>query len=392
MNCLSRVSAPLLLLGALAMSACAPSTTGSSGTRTAPAPEGGIVDPNKPVTVAFLAPSTAANAGAANLGKALVNAARMAAVDAKDPTLQLRFYDTRGEAGAARTAAEQAIADGAKLILGPLFGANTKAIASIAAREQVKIISFSTDSTIAGNPVFLSGFLPEIEAKRISQFARARGLGALGVLHRNDSYGAVSLAGAQSSGVPIVASTEYERTSPGITAGVNKFVRQVRQNGARAVLLADSGQALRLIGSLMNTGGAPQPGTKYLGLGQWDSKITLQEPSLRGGWFPAPDPAALRRFVTKYRGSYGSVPPSLAVLGYDAVQITAQMLANARAGGSTAPFTTAALTRPQGFRGIVGPVRFNADGRGERSMAILEVGARNFNVIDPAPAVFAAGS
>ncbi|MEO1493264.1 MAG: penicillin-binding protein activator [Pseudomonadota bacterium] len=389
---LSRVSAPLLLLGALAMAACAPSTTGSGNAGTAPSPNTRSIDVNQPVVVAFLAPSTAANAGAANLGRSLVNAARMAAVDAKDPTLQLKFYDTRGEAGAARTAVEQAVADGAQLILGPLFGANTRAIASVAAREQLKVISFSTDSTVAGDPVYLSGFLPEIEAKRISQFARARGLNALGVLHRSDSYGAVSLAGAQASGVPIVASTEYERTTPGITTGVNQFARQARQNGARAVLLADSGQALRLIGSLMTTNGVGQPGTKYLGLGQWDSKITLQEPSLRGGWFPAPDPAALRRFVTKYRQAYGAVPPSLAVLGYDAVQIAAQMLANARATGSSNPFDTAALTRPQGFRGAVGPVRFNSDGRGERAMAILEVGERNFNVLDPAPAVFAAGS
>lgn len=389
---LTRVSAPLLLLGALAMSACAPSTSGSAGSGTAPQPSERTVDPNQPVVVALLAPSTATNAGAANLGKALVNAARMAAADAKDPTMQLRVYDTKGEAGTARAAAEQAVADGASLILGPLFGANTKAIASVAAREKIKIISFSTDSSVAGDPVYLSGFLPEIEAKRISQFARARGLGSLGVLHRSDGYGQLSLAGAQASGVPIVATTEYERTSPGITSGVNQFVPQVRQNGARAVLLADSGQALRLIGSLMNTSGVPQPGTKYLGLGQWDSKITLQEPSLRGGWFPAPDPAALRRFVTKYRKAYGAVPSSLAVLGYDAVQITAQMLANARANGSTTPFSTASMTRPQGFRGVVGPVRFNGDGRGERGMAILEVGERNFTVVDPAPAVFAAGS
>ena len=98
------------------------------------------VEPTQPVIIALLAPSTAKNAGAAQLGLSLGNAARMAAGDLNDPLLQLRVYDTGGQAETARAAANKAIADGARLILGPLFSNNTKAVAGPAAENGIKVI------------------------------------------------------------------------------------------------------------------------------------------------------------------------------------------------------------------------------------------------------------
>ena len=133
-------------------------------------------------------------------------------------------------------------------------------------------------------------------------------------------------------------------------------------------------------------------GCHYLGLGQWNSAATLGSSKLRNAWFPAPDPNAMQAFVSRYQASFGATPPPLAVLGYDAVSVVSQMLRLAQSSGSRAPFSTAAITRPQGFSGVVGPIRFNRSGLGERGMAILEVGANEFNVIDPAPRTFGGGS
>jgi ABC-type branched-subunit amino acid transport system substrate-binding protein len=386
----------VVLVSAVSLAACAPRVSAPSNPAN---PQGGggggssaQVDPTQPVTVAVLTPQTASNAGAARLGKALANAARMAAADAGQPNLKLKIYDTRGEAGTARASAERAIAAGAKLIIGPLFGANTRAIASLAAARGVKVISFSTDSSIAGDPVYLSGFLPEVAAQRISQFARSRGYSTLGVLYPQTAYGQTALSGAQSSGVPIVTSIGYPRTNDGIPPATSQFSQEVRQNGAQAVLLAESGQALQYVGALINSNGVSRRSYKYLGLGEWDSKLTLQEGSLLGGWFPAPDPTQMRNFVEKYQRAYQSVPPSLAVLGYDAVQMAAQMLATARRDGSTDVFGAQAITRPEGFRGAVGPIRFRPDGVGVRGMAVLEVGQGTFTLVDPAPPSVGLGS
>ena len=54
-------------------------------------------------------------------------------------------------------------------------------------------------------------------------------------------------------------------------------------------------------------------------------------------------------------------------------------------------FTAAALTDPNGFTGVTGIFRFDADGYCERGLAILSVGADGFTVGSPAPATFQHG-
>jgi branched-chain amino acid transport system substrate-binding protein len=381
-----------MTVGLLTTAACAPITSAGGGATPADAPQG-RVDVGQPVVVALLTPSSSSNPGAAQLGQALENAARMAAADLDDPLLRLQVYDTGGDAGRAAAAANQAAADGAALILGPLFAESTRAVAGSASGNGLNVISFSTDSSVAGGPVFLSGFLPEMAARRISGYARSQGYGPLGVLYPQTPYGQLALRGAEAAvGPAIVVRTSYPRTNEGIPPATGAFATQVQQTGARGLLIAESGQGLQYVAALLGEAGLGAPNQRFLGLGEWDTRSTLETPVLAGGWFASADPQALRGFVERYRGRYGTVPPQLAVLGYDAVQIAGQLLAEARQTGSADPFAQAAITRPQGFTGAVGPIRFLPDGLGERGMAILEVGAGVFQVIDPAPVAFGAGS
>ncbi len=388
---LSRLTALSALFLGVALSACAP-VHNPREARLPDARRAPTHNVAQPVTVALLAPSTAANPGAAQLGQAIVNAARMAQAEVNDPMLTLRVYDTGGDPGRAAAAASQAAGEGAKLILGPLFSSSTGAVARTASGANLNVLSFSTDSSVAGGPVFLTGFLPDMAARRVTSFARSRGYDSFGILYPETDYGRVALAGAESiAGGNLVVRTSYPRTAEGIPPAANEFAAQVRQNGARALLIPESGQGLQYVASLLTEQGAGAPDHKFLGLGEWDSRTTLESPELVGGWFPSSDPGALRAFVERYRGRYGSVPPQLAFLGYDAVQIAEQLLVEARRTGAE-PFSREAITRAQGFRGAVGPIRFLQDGRGERGMAILEVGENAFQVIDPTPTAFGAGS
>ena len=388
---LSRMSAGMVLLaGALALAACAPQSITTRTGRTTQAPP---VDPAQPVKFAFLAPATASNEGAATLGRALINAARMAVSDLNDPTVELVVLDTGGQPGRAANAARQAAGSGAKIILGPLFSASTRAVASTAAANDIKVISFSTDSGVAGDPVYLSGFLPQKEAARVIGFARARGISTTGILYPLTVSGEVAYQGAQdAAGVNLVAATGFDRTAEGIVAGAADFAGRVRTTGAQGLMVAESGRALVFAMDQLAENGIEAGEFRFLGLGQWNSRSILGSSRFAGSWFPAPDPGAMDAFVRRYRQRYGEIPPPLAVLGYDAVAIAGQMLADARATGSRQPFSTEAITRPRGFRGIVGPVRFGRDGLGERAMVILEVGQSEFDIVDPAPIAFGAGS
>jgi branched-chain amino acid transport system substrate-binding protein len=396
----------LLLVGGLAFSvaSCGPTTmsrsapsTLPSGTQTNRTLPPGSVDPNQPVVVALLAPLTAGDPGAANVGNALANAARMAAVDLSDPRLDLRIYDTGGNSQTARAMAQRAVGEGAALILGPLFGANTGGVGDVARASGINVISFSTDSTVAGGPVYLSGFLPEAEARRIVGYAASRGLDRIAVFYPQTSYGAAALRSteeaASSTGARVVAASGYSRTFQGIQVGSRPFADVAIGAGAAAILLPDGGLAmLGSAGAFMDYNGLDPATVQYLGLGQWNSNDTLQEPALRGGWFPAPDPNRLKNFSRLYAARHGAQPPFVAVLGYDAVQVAGQLLSDARRNGSFTPFGRAELTRFEGFQGALGPLRFEQNGLNHRALAIMQVRARGFEILDPAPARLDLGS
>ena len=375
---------------------CAAAIVGGCATGSGSGPSGSGSEPVSrtagPAQVALLAPLGAANPGAAGVADAIVKAAQLAVEQNGSGVVDLRILDTRGDAGQAAAAAQQAVAGGAEIILGPLFGANTPAVAQIARAAGIKVVSFSTDTTVAGDPVYVSGFTPEANVRRILDFASRQGLSRVAVYAPSEPGGDAAVRGvarhAGPAGVQIVAETRYPRSVQDIERTAPIFAASARQAGAQALLLPDFGEGLPFVASFMNANGLPQPDVRYLGIGQWAARTTLGKPELLGGWFAGADPQAAATFAARYRARYGETPPFIAVLGYDAVSMVIQLL---RA-DPTAGFDTAAITRPQGFAGGVGPFRFNRDGQAERGLAILEVGATDFRVIEPAPASFGAGS
>lgn len=359
------------------------------------APTGPAIAPGQTAIVALLVPLTGENADAAALGAAMQNAARMAVAELGPAArIELRVYDTAADPATTTTVTKQALAEGAALILGPLFSANASAAGAVAQPSGVSVISFSTDSAIGGNGLFLSGYSPEAEASRIIGFAKARGIATFGVLYPETPYGRAALAAARDTAGPgaITAELGYARSFEGIQAASGDFAPLYNAARPAGLLMPESGQGLRTLGAFLDYYGISAGGTRYLGLGQWNSGETLKEPALQGGWFPAPDPDRVDAFAARYRAQHGETPNILASLAYDGVLIAAQALEEAARTGSSAPFTMEALTRPAGFRGAFGPIRFRPDGVVERGMAILEVGPGGFRVIDPAPGAFGAGS
>ncbi len=123
---------------------------------------------------------------------------------------------------------------------------------------------------------------------------------------------------------------------------------------------------------------------KFLGTGLWDDASLTREPPLAGAWFPAPPPEAHAQFLTRYRRAYGTTPPRIASLGYDAVSLAIALSALPE----DERFTPQALTNPQGFAGVDGIFRFMPGGETERGLAVLEIRPTGAVVIDPAPTSF----
>src|SRR6266571_3262767 len=142
------------------------------------------------VKVGLILPlSAAGNAGVAALS--MKNSAEMALAEFTSPNLQLLLKDDGGTAQGAQAAAQQAIDEGAEIILGPLFAVSVGAAGQVARARGIPVIAFSTDTSVASRGVYLLSFLPESDVERIVEYATANGKRSFAALVPENAYGSV---------------------------------------------------------------------------------------------------------------------------------------------------------------------------------------------------------
>ena len=124
------------------------------------------------VRVGLLLPLSG-SAGA--LGRDMLDAAQMALFDVGDNDLVLLPRDTGDTPEGARTAAAEVIAQGAEVILGPLFGPGVAAVSPLATQADIRVLAFSNDASVATDGTFLLGFRPEEQVRRVIDYALAGG-------------------------------------------------------------------------------------------------------------------------------------------------------------------------------------------------------------------------
>ncbi|HEY0266741.1 MAG TPA: penicillin-binding protein activator, partial [Rhizomicrobium sp.] len=318
------------------------------------------------------------------LAQSMVKAAQLAMFDAGNRNILLMTADEGNGGPAAAAAAQQLLAQGAEIIIGPLFGPSVAAVAPIARDRGVPVLAFSTEKSVAGNGTYLLSFLPQNEVRRVVGYAAANGHHQFAALVPQTAYGDV-VGPAFTESVAAVHGNvvDVERFAPNAGA-VAEPSSAVAKSGADAVLIAQGGVILRAIGPTLSLDGASRDKVKLLGTGLWDDPVLTREASLQGGWYAAPQPEADAQFIAKYRAAFGTAPATLASLSYDAMSLVA-LLAQ---GAPYHRFTQAALMDPNGFAGVNGIFRFNPDGTSERGLAVLEMNPAGPVVVSPAPTTF----
>src|SRR3977135_503803 len=124
------------------------------------------------VRVGLLLPLSA-NGNAGLAGQSMRNAAELALAEFNKPNIQLLVKDDGGTAQGAQQAAQQALDEGAEIILGPLFAHSVSQVGQVARGRGVPVIAFSTDSNVAGRGGYLLGFLPWADGERLRGYGRA---------------------------------------------------------------------------------------------------------------------------------------------------------------------------------------------------------------------------
>jgi ABC-type branched-subunit amino acid transport system substrate-binding protein len=383
----TRRTAVGLILGAPLLGACAGGPI--SNPFATPQPEGPAGPQQQPLAVGdgqvkvglILPLSAAGNAGVA--AQSMKNAAEMALAEFQNPNIQLLIKDDGGSPQGAQQVTQQAIGEGAEIILGPLFAASVPATAQLTRARGISVIAFSTDSSVAGRGVYLLSFLPESDVNRIVDYSASIGKKSFAALLPDNAYGnVVEAAFKQAVGRKgrIVA---FEKYSVDRAAAARTVAQSL--GSADALFIADDGESVVASVDALAAAGANLRNIQLLGTGLWDNPRVYASPALQGGLYAAPDPSGFRAFSSRYRAKYGADPVRTATLAYDAVALVAAL---SKQGAQR--FAPETLTNPSGFAGIDGLFRFRSDGSNERGLAVMKVASGGSTPVAGSPKSFGA--
>jgi len=374
---------PLLMLVALFCSlwlaAC--ETTGTAG--------GPRIDTRAAVPVALLVPQTGTGDAPA-LSRSLENAARLAMGDLQGARIDLRVYDTAGQPQQAANAAVQAVQDGARIIIGPVFAQSAAAAGNAVAGRGINVLSFSNNTAIAGRNVFVLGNTFDNTANRLVRHAVAQGRGNILIAHARDASeeaGRDAIQRAiQANGASVAGVTGFDLSQQGVINAVPAISSQARSSGANALFLTSgTSGAIPFLAELLPENGVNPSNVQFIGLQRLDIPESARTLSgLQGAWFAMPDPSLAAQFGARYQATYGAPPHPIAGLAYDAVAAIGALVSQ----GQSDALTAQALTQPSGFAGVNGVFRLLPNGTNQRALAVGQIQNNQVIVIDPAPRSF----
>ena len=374
----------ILPIFAILLSACDPAALGGLASQGGPK-----IDPNAPVPVALLIP----RGGSASddlLAKNLENAARLAIRDLDGVQIDLRVYGTAGKASTAATAAAQAVADGAKIILGPVYGEAANAAGVAVAKAGVNVLSFSNNTTIAGGNVFILGSTFETTANRLVSYAKRSGKDKIVILHADNIGGQLGRNAIQqaiaANGATMSGTVGYALSQEAVQAAIPKVKATMTSSGANALFMtANSATALPLLAELLPSVGVKNSTSQFIGLTRWDIPAqTLAMPGIQGGWFALPDPDASAAFASRYTATYGERPLDIAGLAFDGLAAVGSLVKS----GKRNALSASALTQGAGFKGSNGIFRLRPDGTNQRGLAVATIRNNQVVLLEAAPKAF----
>ena len=278
---------------------------------------------------------------------------------------ELLTLDTAGTAEGAQAAVAQALRGNARIIIGPLFAAESRAAARAAGA--IPVLSFSNDEELIGSGAFLLGITATQSVGAILGYARSRGVRRVAVLGGPSRWSAQgSAAAARFQGVGGLD----VRLLPEATGTADLLAALRRAGGGElpdALLVTEGGDALLAAARATAASGLQLLGTQQT--------LDLPAQDVSGAWLSGPDPAALSTLAQRYRAAGTSSPGLLAALANDAMTIVETL----REAG-VVDRSALLAARPASL--IAGAIRFAADGSATRDLPILAAGANGYIRVD----------
>lgn len=367
----------------------------------------------------------------AGVGEDLLKGMQLALFDKAPENLIIYPEDTKGSAAGARAAAEKLLRLGANVLIGPLTAAAVDAVSPFADSARVPMLALSSDHAVAGPHTFLMSYLPQNQAKLVARHMVNAGHEVIAPLIPADAYGHNMLDAFSTEVVAMGASlTQPIMYDPNATDISNQLgdLLQLEQAQAKldeelnalekeyvllgeamadssltrleelrnarpepivtfdAIFLPASAKNLQLLAAQLAFYDIDAVHMPLFGPTRWHDERLLRNRAeyLRTARFVHPPIAGLEAFERKFADTYGRKPAAISVLGYDALAVLAQILADT----PLEHFSILdALQRDEGFHGLSGNWRWTESGKPQRQYDVLEIYSKGFKTAFKAPQV-----
>ena len=360
-----------------------------------------IAKPEQGVRAAILAPL---EGRAASIGREMQYGAELAIFTLDNQKIDLTFHDT---SQGINTAMNAAMLQKPDVIIGPLFAENTRRAKQVAQIANIPVLSFSNDSSVAGQGAWLFGQTPEQEIETVLRYAldhitpledALRDKLSVGLIVQDNPYGQRINQHAEG-----ILRTQGNVTAEKLTlsddvlaeeTALRKSVKAMTQwfspssEGAErpprfdiVIIAGDISFGLR-IAPVLSWYDLDPSKVKYLGTSQWMAASILQEPSLEGGWFASQPVAASDDFQLLWTATNQGYPSKYAMMSFDAVALISTIDSDQGAGFD------GILSNGSGFNGFSGAFKLTPDGGNMRQLEIRQIKPGGFDVIVPASTSF----
>ncbi len=329
---------------------------GAIGSLTASGPGSG----EGPGQAALLLPLSGRSA---ELGQMLQTAASLGG----GPGIGIDIFDSGSSPEEAAAAAQTAVNGGAKMIVGPVFGAQAQAVARVVPNS-VPVVTLSNDASLAGSGIYVFGVTPAHSAQAVLSLAAQRNLRDMAIVVPPGEFGQQSIAAVTQMAAPL---------------GIVLRPAIVRSDAAGLVdALSAGGAGLPDAAYIPTADGTLAPfvnalagrGVQIIGSTQWAALDLESDRAFRESWFAAPDPLRFAPFTEAFEEQTGRPGGIVAGLAYDGTELL-------RVLGQRGEQNARGIQREDGFSGVLGPYRFLRSGLCQRGLAVLSVGDGDFSLI-----------
>ena len=264
----------------------------------------------QPIPVGLVVPLTGPQG---DLGKAVLNGAELGLFQSSVP-ITLYPYDTKSAVDATVTAVKEVVGKAMPFLIGPMSSAETSSIYGVTAGKGIYILSLSNDHTVSTPQVFLQGLTASLQTKRIVEFARGKGIDTIIGIFTDTPQGHQWAEVFKEYGHVFFYNPEDKESKT-----VKEIGNHINTMNPQGIFIPEAGNGtLTLIANLRYQDANPAK-RQLLGSMGWDQPAMIKDQNLTKAWFVTYDWPAWQKFQNLYKTHFGSEPPKLAFLGYQAI-------------------------------------------------------------------------